>query len=83
MPYINSPVYVDGTGKMTRAVVANLESAASKGLSQMLNDDELSGSDIYIDPNQNVLSTSQISVVIGLRPVGVARNIEVTIGFTV
>lgn len=82
LPFLNSPVYVDGTGKMRRENVAALESAAAKGLEQMQKDGELSNFDILIDPEQNVLASSQIDVVISIRPVGVARNIVVTIGYT-
>ena len=83
LPYVNSPVYVGTDGKMRRDVVANLESAASKGLEQMQKDGEISTYDVLIDPEQDILSSNSISVVISIRPVGVARNITVTIGFTV
>lgn len=51
-------------------------------LDQMVNEIELSGYTIEIDPTQNVLSTQQILVDVSCIPVGIARKIKVTIGFT-
>ena len=38
---------------------------------------------VTIDPDQNVLSTSTINIVVRLVPVGVARTIAFSIGFSI
>ena len=41
------------------------------------------GCKAYIDPKQNVLSTSKIVLVLKVRPFGYARYIDVKLGFQV
>ena len=43
---------------------------------------ELSGYKVYIDPDQDILRTSTIEVVIRNVPVGVARKFTLRIGYT-
>ena len=43
---------------------------------------EVSAWKVLIDPTQNVLSTSKLTLTIQNVPVGVARNIEINSGFT-
>ena len=50
-------------------------------LLQMESDGELSGFSVTIDPNQDVLSSSEIKISIKIVPKGIARNILVTMGF--
>jgi hypothetical protein len=47
----------------------------------MVRDGEASAIGVTIDPNQNVASTSELTITINIVPVGVARNIVVNIGF--
>jgi hypothetical protein len=83
LPYLNAPLYVDATtGKVSAATVAFLETAASRPLEDMEKAGELSGYRAEIDPDQNVLATSQLEIVINNVPVGVMRKILVKIGFT-
>jgi hypothetical protein len=42
---------------------------------------EVSGVSCLVDPNQNVISTSKVNVVLKIRPVGYASDIEVSLGF--
>lgn len=80
---INSPLSVDpDTGKLDLTTVGFFENEGGKALSTMVSDGELSGYSVDIDPDQNVLSTSTINVNIQLVPIGVARTIAVTIGFS-
>ena len=82
--FINSPLFVDpNTGKMTELTVSNFKNAASIPLEQMLVDGELSGYEVVIDPDQNVLTTSRVELTVKLVPVGVARTIVVNIGYVV
>jgi hypothetical protein len=83
LPKVSGPVYIDPeTGFLTADTVAMLEELADEPLAQMERDGELSGSQVSIDAEQPVLSTSKLNVTIRLVPVGVLREILVSIGFT-
>ena len=83
LPQISGPAYVDpATGNLAESTCKRLEALAEVPLEQMVRDGELSGYAVSIDPTQPVLSTSKLEVVIKLVPVGVLREITVTIGFT-
>lgn len=43
---------------------------------------EISSIRCYIDPNQNILSTSRLNVVLQIVPVGYATSIEISLGFS-
>ncbi len=82
LPYLNSPIKVDAdSGKLSADVVAFLETTAGKALEDMEKAGELSGYKVEIDPEQNVLSTSTVEVVIKQVGVGVMRKVNVKIGF--
>lgn len=83
LPYLNAPLKVDAsTGKLSADVVAHLETVASEPLDQMEKAGELSGFSCEIDPEQNVLATSEVEVVIKQVGVGVMRHVSVKIGYT-
>jgi hypothetical protein len=83
LPQISGPAYVDPvTGRLAESTCKSLEALAEVPLEQMVRDGELSGYAVSIDPEQPVLTTSKLEVVIKLVPVGVLREITVTIGFT-
>lgn len=74
------PVTTDGT----------LEPGFCKWLSQQIENlinntmtanREISSVKCFIDPEQNILSTNQLNVVIGIVPVGYATQIEISLGF--
>jgi hypothetical protein len=46
-------------------------------------DGEISDYKVIINPLQDVLTTSKLSIAIKIVPVGVAREIEINIGFAV
>lgn len=80
VPKLSGPIYLDPTtGKLNADDVAYLEVLAGKQLEDMQKAKELSGYKVSIDPNQNVLSTSQIAFVIQKVGVGVMRTFAVTI----
>ncbi len=82
LPYLNAPLKVDAeTGKLDAPMVAFLETTAGKALEDMEKAGELSGYKAEIDPEQNVLATSTVEVVIKNVPMGVMRKINVKIGF--
>lgn len=81
-PELGGNVYVDSeTGKMQSFSVAHLETTANKALEDMEKAGELSGYKVEIDPEQDVLSTSTVEIVIKQVAVGVMRKIKVKIGF--
>lgn len=82
LPELGGPVYVDpASGTLASQTVAYLETVAQKALNDMEKAGELSGCRAVIDPNQNVLATSEIEVVIKNVPVGVLRKISVKISY--
>lgn len=83
LPKLNSPLTVDpGTGKLGRDTIKYFEELAGQSLEEMQRAGELSGYAISIDPDQNVVSTSELVIVIRLLVRGVARTIRVKIGLT-
>ena len=81
-PELGSNIYIDPeTGKMQQYTVEHLETVAQKALEDMEKAGELSGYQAKIDPEQDVLSTSTVEVVIKNVPVGVVRKMRVKIGY--
>lgn len=94
-PYLDSPLNVDtntgllGQGnaeKFQAAVYQVLQNNMVGGLSG--DDIEVSTNDqgelprdtVYVDPNQNVLSTDTVTVQVSIIPIGSAKNIIIEIG---
>lgn len=83
LPRLNSPLVVDPiTGRLSEATIAIFKNDTELALETMLVNAEVSGLEVIIDPEQNVLTTSQIDITVNIVPVGVARQINFTIGFT-
>jgi hypothetical protein len=81
LPQLNSPLYVQGNGRLRPDTVGFFKSKAKQPLISMQDAGELSGQLVEIDPAQNVLATGELEVQIELQPVGVARKIIVKLGF--
>lgn len=81
LPSLNSPIQLNSDGTISETTTAYLESQAGVNLDQMVRDSELSAYDVTINPAQNVLATSKIIVVVELVINGVARTIQIPIGF--
>lgn len=82
IPELGGNVYIDPeTGKMQSYSVTHLETTANKALEDMEKAGELSGYKVEIDPEQDVLSTSEVEIVINQVAVGVMRKIKIKIGF--
>lgn len=83
LPWLNSPVKVDAsTGKLDGGFCSFLETTAGSAIEDMEKAGEISGYSVAIDPDQNVLSTSVVEVVIRSVPTGTMRKVNVKIGFT-
>lgn len=82
VPELGGNIYVDAeTGKMQAYSISHLETTANKALEDMEKAGELSGYRVEIDPDQNILSTSEVEIIIRQVAVGVMRKIKVKIGF--
>ena len=81
LPLLGAPLYVDSAGKLSANSIKNFEASASKALRTLETAGEVSSFDVFVDPDQNVLSTDKVVVSIAIVPVGAANTIEVSIGF--
>lgn len=83
LPWLNSPLKVDpSSGHVDSGMVSFLETTAGEALEDMEKAGELSGYKVEIDPEQNVLTTSELEIVVKKVPVGVMRKMKVKIGYT-
>lgn len=81
IPSLNSPLLLNANGTLANSTIAYLESQAVVITNDMVRNGEASAIGVLINPNQNVASTSKVIVTINIVPIGVARNIQVNIGF--
>ena len=82
LPKLGRPLKVDpSTGKLETYVVEDLKLTANRALEAMEKAGELSGYSVEIDPDQNVLATSTVEMVIKNVAVGVMRKLNIKIGF--
>ncbi len=82
LPALNSPLTLNSDGTLANTTISYLETLGEQPLQQMQRDGDLSNYQVTIDATQNVLSTSIVKVNALIQPQGVARNIQVTIGYT-
>lgn len=81
-PKLGRPLKVDAsTGKLETYVVEDLQLTAGRALEAMEKAGELSGYSVEIDPDQNVLATSTVEMVIKNVAIGVMRKLNIKIGF--
>ena len=83
LPDLNAPLFVNADGTLAEDTLADFLNTASQPLETMLSNKEISSYEVIIDPTQNVLATSTLTVTIKIVPVGVARTITVNIQYTV
>lgn len=83
LPELNSPLYLDADGRLRIETVGKFTSKCEQALDGMRRNGELSNYKITIDPNQDVLSDDTLKIDVKLQPVGVARFINITLGFAV
>lgn len=83
LPQLKGPLKLNADGTLQAQVLTELEQKGRTALEvNMSRNGELSALDVYIDPEQQVLSGSLLQVKFSLVPVGVARQIEASIGLT-
>lgn len=91
LPKLNSPLKVNpANGQLANSTIKYFEALCDKTLREnMLANDELSGDEenpgysIIIDPEQNVIASGTLEIAVKIVPVGVAREIQVLLGFAV
>lgn len=85
LPKLNSPLLVDpDSGQLSIDTIKHFETLGDKVLrEQMESQGELSGFAVSINPEQDVLANSTLQIDVRLVPVGVARNIDISLGFAV
>jgi hypothetical protein len=82
LPKLNSPLVINpADGTLAVDTIKYFENLAGKPLEQMQKDGELSGFKVYIDPAQDILTTSELVITVQLVIVGVARTITVNVAF--
>jgi hypothetical protein len=82
LPLLNSPLELNSNGTLSDITILVFTNASENGITQMVRDGDLSDFKVAIDSTQNVLSTSKIKISVMLLPKGVAREINVTLGYT-
>nr|WP_315175588.1 DUF2586 domain-containing protein [uncultured Flavobacterium sp.] len=81
LPKLASPVLVDIDGKLPQSVSKSFEGLCRSALEGMVANQEVSDFDVYVDPKQNILLTSELKVKAEITPIGTARKIMVDLGF--
>ncbi|WP_443937092.1 DUF2586 family protein [Pedobacter sp. MW01-1-1] len=83
LPQVKSRLKVDpDTGYLQDDVLKALEAAGIKSIEPMQKDGDISGGiDCYIEPEQNLLSSSELNVELSFVPVAIGRQINISIGF--
>lgn len=82
LPKLGGELYVNAeTGQLASYEVEYLTELANKPLEDMQKAGELSGMSVEINPDQDVLATSELEFVIKQVGVGVLRRIKCKIGF--
>lgn len=82
LPQLNGPVLVDPqTGHLAPEYVTHIENLGDSALEQMERDGELSGYQTFVNPDQDVISSSVVEVAIVNVPVGVSRRFNVKVSY--
>lgn len=83
LPELKGTVYIDpASGQMRADTVAYLEEVCNAPLAAMDEAGELSGYEVYIDPDQKILQSGELVIEIRNVPTGIVRKFIVNIGYT-
>lgn len=74
-------VAVDTDGKLPSGVCTSFEAMIENAVASLM-DGQISSFSAYVDPDQNILSTSRLEVECDIVPLGVLKNIHVKLGFS-
>lgn len=81
LPKLNSPILVNEAGQLAPSVTKGFETLCRAALEGMVSNQEVSAFDVFVDPAQNILATSELRIKAEVTPVGTARKIIVDLGF--
>lgn len=82
LPKLNAPVLVDPEqGTLPPSVVKSFETLCKAALERMVANGEASDIDVYVNPFQDILATSELNIKVEVVPMGTARRIQVDLGF--
>ncbi|AHJ98933.1 DUF2586 family protein [Hymenobacter swuensis] len=82
LPSLKGPLPLNADGTLRASAVGELEAKGKSALdNSMGRAGEISASDVYIDPAQDVLATSIVTADFSIVPIGTAREIRATVGF--
>lgn len=89
--YVNEEIPVTAEGKITAPMCKAIEASVRSAIvAQMTDEGNLAtdtsdpndvGCTVYVDPDQNILATSELLVQLRVRPYGYAKYITVDLGF--
>lgn len=82
IPQLNATLLLKSDGTLEDDTVGYFQDLAQTPITQMDADDEISAGEVLIDPTQDVLTTSTLTISIRIVPVGIAETIVVNIGLT-
>ena len=83
LPLLSSPLFVNSDGTLNYETIETFNTASQKALRDMDTAGEISAFAVSIDPNQNVLATSEIVIVATIIPVGEATQITIPLSYAV
>lgn len=73
-------VKVDAMGKIEKINLEHLKGVLSNQVNQAMSE-KISGIEISIDPNQDIINTSKLAIKVRVRPMGYTTFIEIDLGF--
>lgn len=82
VPQLQATLLLKSDGTLRDDTVGYFQDLAQTPITQMESDSEISAGTVLIDPTQDVLGTSQLTITIKIVPVGIAEEIIVNIGLT-
>lgn len=81
IPKLNSTLYTDADGRLSADTIGYFQDLCQDNvIEQMKADGEISDGICLVDPEQDVVATSTLTVTIKIIPVGIAETIVVNIG---
>jgi hypothetical protein len=81
LPKLNSQILLAIDGKLAPSVIKGFEVLCCAALKRMVSNKEVSVFDVFVDPSQDILASSQLRIKAEVTPVGTARRILVDLGF--
>lgn len=81
LPELNGVITLNADGTIADHVIEYVSALGGTALDAMVRNGEISAYEILIDPAQDVLGTSKLVVTANIVPTGVARHIQINLGF--